>query len=286
MCKRINYFNGFFVTAVAIAAIFIATIVPAKAITIEDIAARSEGEFYVEDGKLATRSYAPNVDESYAIKDVNRAIAASTRVCDKHEAINYAQYIVEDDASYHYLLLPEEVDVIVSRCNYVNEWLAKNMPTIVPAGTSREDAIRIVNNHIANNYKYDKSIVGTSVSADAQGAYYMLVHGSGICASFAKLFCGMIEFLPFDANGVVNYDIDNDEANHIQVAICNDVNYEHEWDAIQDPIDGKWYYYDIASTVTGGEDCYKLTESTYRKQVLKYVVDIPGGYLAPFYFEM
>lgn len=263
MCNRINYFDGFFIAFAAIAAIFIATIVPAKAITLEDIAARSGGEFIVIDGRLATRSYASCVETAAVISDINHAVSVSTRVCDKHEAIFNGQRIDESDTAYHYLLLPEEVDKLIVHCNYVNEWLAKNVPIIVPAGTSREDAIQIIYNHLVNNYRYDKNI-STSAAKDAQGAYYLLTRGSGICASFAKLFRGMAEYLPFDANCTVNYDIDSSTASHIQVAIVNDENHEHEWDAIQDPIDGKWYHYDAASTADNGWVFYKVPEQEYR----------------------
>ena len=133
---------------------------------------------------------------------------------------------------------------------YVENWLKDHVPALIPTGTEYNAAIRILFDYIVNNYTYDfDAPYDFSVSHDSQGAYRILLTGQGICSGYSKLFRGMVEYLPFNAQGIVDYEAS--EVFHIPVAIVNWIqgNEGHEWNAIRDPKDGLWYHYDLSETV-------------------------------------
>lgn len=244
------------------------TIVPAQAITMEEIVAESDGKLAVVNGKLASRAFNSVGDlEDTAMDEAAQAITATTRVGDKAEAIEQGILTVDEVGKYHVSFAGYQVNDLIDHVNYVNGWVEKNIPKIVHEGMNREDAIRAVYDYIVSHFAYDfeacATADGSKVLREAQGAYYMLAHGKGVCASFAKLFRGLVEAIPFNQNGVVDYSVNPDSTNYIQVAIVHDDDNAHEWNAICGA-DGKWYHYDTASAAASGGEFFAMTETEFK----------------------
>lgn len=75
---------------------------------------------------------------------------------------------------------------------------------------------------------------------DAQGAYYAIQNGKGICSSLSKLFRSLVEAFPFGENGAIAWNDAN--AKHLSVTILT--NPQHEWTSIEQ--DGVVYHYDCS----------------------------------------
>lgn len=235
---------------ILLAAITFSFSVPAYAATADDIAAASGGMLHVTaDGGLeSTPISSGSLSSDKVITTIiEPAVSTGTRFCDSGELLRVDYR--DSSSGRIYSINSTDIAKLEGRIAYVNDWLKANMPTIIPSGTDRETAIRTAFNYIIDNYPYDDYLTSYEQKADAQGAYYVIANGKGICASYSKLFRAMLEYLPFNTSGVVDYNEPN--PTHIIVAIVNDADHTHEWDAIQDP-DGTWYYYDITHTAA---DC-------------------------------
>ena len=143
----------------------------------------------------------------------------------------------------------------------VDSWLAASVPSIIPDGTSREDAIWLAYTHVVNAYAPDYAAEADTgyKRKEAQGAAYVLKNGSGICAGLTKLFRSIVEYVPFDSQtGLVNYSAASPE--HLRVAVVMNEAAGHEWAAIQ--LAGIWYYYDLSIINTANlAERYRMTES-------------------------
>lgn len=215
---------------------------PAYASLTEDIAAASNGYLKISpDGGV----YA-HVPGGVDVRILEAAVTTATRVCDGPEAI-------VSDHVYWDGINASGIAELESRKAFVDDWIASNIRSIVRAGTGRDSAIHTVFNYIADNYAYDYSCQGNkSAMCDSQGAYYAIVNGKGVCASLCKLFRGLVEALPFNADGVVDYSMDPASASRIRVALINNLEGTHEWAAIQDN-DGIWCHYDLAMSIESCE---------------------------------
>jgi hypothetical protein len=70
------------------------------------------------------------------------------------------------------------------------------------------------------------------------------IENGGICSSHSKLFRSMIEYIPFNSLGTVDYQTEN--PTYIKVSIVNNTELTHEWNAITDA-DGTTWYYDLSA---------------------------------------
>lgn len=219
---------------------------PAKAYgsTAQDIAAASGGFLHVKEGGLISAL----TNEKEFIPAFEHTVSDALRVCDAAEMIYYPfRY---EGSNVVYQIPPDSVELLLTRQHFVEEWLSIHVPAIVPAGTDRTAAIRMIFDYIVSNYSYDYGAPDDFYSIhDSQGAYRIITTGQGICSGYSKLFRGMVEYLPFTAQGIVDYEAQ--EVFHIPVAIVNwtEGTEGHEWNAIQDPGDGLWYHYDLSETV-------------------------------------
>ena len=216
----------------------------AQAGVADDIAAASNGMLTVTaDGGLVSGVTA--VDQFVPVFDA--AVSAATRVCDGPEFhIYHYDYV---GGGVRFTFSANDVATLESHKAYVDSWIAANIQGIVPAGTPRDAAIRMIFDYIVEHYTYDYACLNNQYTCEeAQGAYYAITNQRGICASITKLFRGMVESLPLNAAGVVDYAMDPSAASHIKVAVVGDTGLVHEWAAIQDA-DGTWYHYDPSTTI-------------------------------------
>lgn len=213
--------------------------------TAQDIAAASGGQLRGDDGALVSKV----TNETEFIPVFEHAVTNALRVCDAAEIVHYPfQY---EGAGIVYRIPADRIDFLLARQAYVQEWLAHTVPSVVPAGMEKDAAIRAVFDFIIANYSYDYDAPDDFYSIhDSQGAYRIITTGQGICSGYSKLFRGMVEYLPFNQQGIVDYETEDEI--HIPVAIVNWTkgNEGHEWNAIRNPKDGLWYHYDLSETVT------------------------------------
>lgn len=212
--------------------------------TAQDIAVSSGGFLHVKEGGLIS---APTNEKEF-IPAFEHTVSDALRVCDAAEIVYYPfRY---EGSKVVYEIPADSVRLLLTRQHFVEEWLSLHVPAIVPAGTDRTVAIRMIFDYIVSNYSYDYDAPNDFYSIhDSQGAYRIITTGQGICSGYSKLFRGMVEYLPFTAQGIVDYDAQ--EVSHIPVAIVNwtEGKEGHEWNAIEDPDDGLWYHYDLSGTV-------------------------------------
>ncbi len=225
--------------------------------TAQDIAVSSSGLVTGDHGALVSGI----TNEAEFVPAFEHAVTNALRVCGAAEIVHYPFRYEEGGVIYR--IPADQVDFLLARQAYVQEWLARTVPSVIPAGTDAKSAIRTVFDYIIANYSYDYDAPEDFYSIhDSQGAYRIITTGRGICSGYSKLFRGMVEYLPFNEQGVVDYEAE--EGGHLSVAIVNwTKGHEgHEWNAIKDPKDGQWYHYDLSETVTdpGGVKRFRLSD--------------------------
>lgn len=243
--------------------------------TAQDIAAASGGLIEANHGALVSAV----TNEKEFIPVFEHAITSVLRVCDASELIEYPfQYKAHGRI---YEISQDKVQVLLSRRLYVQDWLNVQVPAIIPAGTDYQDAIRILFDYIVANYSYDYDAPDDFyVSHDSQGAYRIILTGQGICSGYSKLFRGMVEYLPFNSHGVVDYEAQ--DTFHLSVALVSwsDGTWGHEWNAIQDPFDHLWYHYDLSQTVVD-----QTSAPLYRLSADELVKDLCHGHISQHVYE-
>lgn len=220
----------------------------ALASTAQDIAAASDGLVWESQGALVSRA----TKEGEFVPGFEHAVTKVLQVRDAAELVEYPFHYLGQKQIYH--IPAEKVNLLLLRQAYVENWLKDHVPALIPTGTEYNAAIRILFDYIVNNYTYDfDAPYDFSVSHDSQGAYRILLTGQGICSGYSKLFRGMVEYLPFNAQGVVDYE--TNDPFHLSVALVSwtDGVIGHEWNAILDPFDHVWYHYDLSETVVDPE---------------------------------
>lgn len=136
-----------------------------------------------------------------------------------------------------------QLDILASHQDYVNAWATSVAKALFPSGTDRTNVLKISYLHIARNYPYNDNMTSEE-HRDAQGAYFLITRGFGICASLAKTFRSLVEAVPFNpSTGLVDWECES--PTYIKAAIVS--TSQHEWVEIQDA-DGVWYVYDLATT--------------------------------------
>lgn len=210
----------------------------------DDIAAASGGLLTVCQGALISEA----TSEDTFVPAFEQAVSKTLRICDAAEIGGYPFRYEEGGAVYR--IPADKVELLLDRRSFVQEWLKAHVPAVVPAGTDQAAAIRMIFDYIISNYSYDYDAPGDVSSIhDSQGAYRIITTGRGICSGYSKLFRGMVEYLPFNEQGIVDYE--SEDASHISVAIVNwrEGREGHEWNAIEDPKTHLWYHYDLSQTV-------------------------------------
>ncbi len=222
--------------------LMISTMGNAESITVEEFVEDSEGIFYLDtNGNIVTTKGGYTKDTIFEV--LEDVINSSLRVCSafevrtvQHAASDYSKFIVAKD----------NIMKVIDRANYIEEWCKENVPSIVPNGLTRDDAILIVFNYIIENYEYDRKAVSNKdkdTLCEEQGGYHMLTTGVGICTSYAKVFRAIIEAIPFNDEYIVDWDLKEEEAKHIPVTIVSCET--HIWAAIEDPETGILQHYDL-----------------------------------------
>ena len=198
--------------------------------------------FYVSGSQLK----AHGTDDDTFWDEMNNAVNAVFRACDPSEMDSLtASYDTAAPDILSYRVSEDQLQILADNQALVDDWLAANVPVLIPDGTNKEDAIWLAYIHVVNAYAPDYAAEADTgyKRKEAQGAAYALKNGSGICAGLSKLFRSIVEYLPFDPQtGQVNYSAAN--PSRIRVAILMNEAASHEWAAIQ--LGDSWYYYDLA----------------------------------------
>lgn len=185
------------------------------------------------------------------------ALGTVFRGCDTAEMGSTAYYIdTSKSEQYTFVIQETQIEKLVNRENLVDEWVSDINKELFQNGMSREDVIKTAYLYVTNNFDYDKELAESGDvqrARDAQGAYYAIINSKGICASLTKLFRVLVESVPFDNSGNVNWNIE--DAVHVPVTIISST--KHEWAAIQ--LDGAWYHYDCSAGKGQNLRAYKLT---------------------------
>ena len=228
--------------------------------TKETLAAKSPKLIYENDTVNYVTNYQMSGEESMnAIVDV---ILDTTRHCSGYEFNHGGGY----SSGNRIYLKPDIVMKVIDRENWVNTWINANVPIFIPNGITKEEAIDKAFAYLSKNYRYNNYLRDNAETAvaecdDAADAYSLLANNNGVCIAFSCAFRAIVESIPFDETGLVNWNAESHS--HIQVAIVeNDI---HMWNAIQDETDGKWYIYDAAG---GSSYCEKNMPYTLSYKLL------------------
>ena len=127
-----------------------------------------------------------------------------------------------------------EINNLIYRDNYVKEWCLKNVPNIVSNGDNQITAFRKIYNYVIS-IPYNYESYNEKDGSEFQSAYSAIVENKAICASYSKLFRSMIEIIPFDDLGFVDW---NNGKNYISVMLgwYDNGKIAHEWAAINTKI--------------------------------------------------
>jgi hypothetical protein len=236
---------------------------PAYAYSAETIADASD-LLEVKDGTIVSKS----TDEEHFWEAYGHAVISTLNACDATEA-GKVQWIRNADG-YRFFISAQQIKTLIAHQEYADRWIADTVPSIIPQGMERQDAILTIYHWILNHYSYSYDISSNDDTAEKyQGVYPMLVSPQlgGICSSYSKLFRAMIESIPFNQMELVDYQTDN--PTHLTVDIINNAERTHEWNAITEP-DGVRLYYDLSSQAiepeslqsnSGAPFYYRLSEA-------------------------
>lgn len=239
------------VTTTAITAVMLfSSAIPTFAITIDELMnIQNESVVSTTDhfGRRALMTSNNTVDESFY--DYINFFSKYLPLCSPFE-VNPYQF-----KGYNEMYIKEEeLKTLVDEENAGEAYINAVIEKIVPSGTKKDDALRILAEHIANNYEYDTEAYDNAMKGDCevaykeQGAYAMLLSGKGVCASYAKFYKTLVNTLPFK-DGVVNWEAfkeNPDSCTHLHMLLVNDKGWVHEWNALKDD-NGVYHYYDIVS---------------------------------------
>ena len=120
-------------------------------------------------------------------------------------------------------------------------FLAGNMPSIVPQGTTWKKALSLCAAWIADHTVYDHAAEGDDARMrKLQSAVSCFYSGTGVCATYSTAFDSMVHFLPLNPETLC-VDYTSKDPVHLDTRYVS--NGTHEWSAVLEP-DG-WHFYDI-----------------------------------------
>lgn len=127
------------------------------------------------------------------------------------------------------------------------------------------ETVKAVYEYMARNYSYDATNLDQSL-------YSVMIHRSGVCASFSRSFQFIMQILGIPCT-VVYGRLTRSEG-------VLGTTLGHEWNLIQ--LDGKWYHVDVTSAVSvynGKEVNYRFlcatTEDILKTHVIENLVPVP-----------
>ncbi|MBR4208032.1 MAG: hypothetical protein IKQ88_05520 [Lachnospiraceae bacterium] len=142
--------------------------------------------------------------------------------------------------TYTMVLSAADVQTLQTMHAQTNSWLAQNMPAIVPAGSTKQNAVKLTADWIADHMTYDhSSMLDRKTLISYQNAMSCFTKGKGVCTTYATAFDAMVNYLPFNAAGTVDYTCAAPVHKDTKL-VTND---EHAWSAILES-DG-WHLYDV-----------------------------------------
>lgn len=147
-------------------------------------------------------------------------------------------YMPNSDGTYDAWLIAKNTDYLLEPAALCRSWLDSNMQAIVPSGTDMESAIQLCADYIADHVQYDWD--GRYSKKELQTAYHGMYDGWGICATYALMFNAMIEYLPFNEAGVVDYAAGSA---HLNADYLTGV--DHAWSGVQ--VGAEYRQYDITN---------------------------------------
>jgi hypothetical protein len=229
-----------------------------------EIITRFEGMGYKWDDAYGLTK-AKNADGYEIMENVSEVF----RGCSMSE-VGGIPYIIKDNGDHMYFLTLRDLSTLANRQAYIDEWVEKTLPTIVPEGTSKADAIRKVYQYTIDAIDYDTQATPADpyLFSFYQGVYGTLSSdGKGICASYAKMMRVLTEALPITADGVVDYT--NGATGTVTVSLLVNRAKTHQFCGIIGD-DGKLYGYDPCSGDTQnnpdawyGFDAYAMTDHSH-----------------------
>lgn len=178
-----------------------------------------------------------------AISKINALLTSALRGCAVGDFGSQINWCSSDGVTCSITIKKDELSILAAHQDVVDSWADATARAVIPSGTSRDEAILTSYLHIARNYSYNTNLSNDEVMA-AQGAYFMIKNGYGLCASYAKVFRSLVEAIPFNQEtGLVDWECTS--PTHIKVVVA--ASDDHEWNEIQDA-DGVWYVYDLSAS--------------------------------------
>ncbi|OQA27120.1 MAG: hypothetical protein BWY61_00335 [Firmicutes bacterium ADurb.Bin354] len=165
------------------------------------------------------------------------------------------KYLQRSNGTFTMVLSQKDISTINTMHASVGAWLDANMQTIVPNGTSKDRAITLVANWVANNMTYDYNATkDRALLVSYQNALSCFEKGTGVCVTYATAFNCMIDYLPINnMTDRVDYLSTGGTYTIPTKLISNDT---HAWSALGES-DG-WHLYDI--TFYDNDDGHKSAE--------------------------
>ena len=132
-----------------------------------------------------------------------------------------------------YEITADQLERMAYEDDYVTTWCRENVPNIVADKLSIPAAVKCVYDWISDTMPYDHDALSSDRvgSSEQQSAYTALTKSKAICASYSKLFRAMIETIPFNGTGNVDW-VNGTEHLKVSVIDCMNGSVGHEWAAI------------------------------------------------------
>lgn len=168
-------------------------------------------------------------------------------------------------------------------------WLDYSMPLIVPEGTNKNDAIKLIYDWIQSNMQYEASNTSWNdelkeVGNQVWNPVRAVQTGKANCAGYTSLFRAMTNYLIFDDNWTVRY-IDETQAgpgyNKPNMMAIN--GNGHCWNVLADT-DGYYKYFDV--TFDDDDETGVHHYDFFNKNSIDFYNDIHNGQYVPKVFEV
>jgi len=144
------------------------------------------------------------------------------------------------------VLTPSETAKIEAEDTAVKTWVAANIHNMVPDGADYNSAVRDIMTWLRKYVKYDHTDMYNNAY---QGALTAFSLGKGVCTTYACAFNTLLNYLPFDETGHVNYAAGTQ---HIPARLV--MNEIHAWSMAY--VGNQWLYYDPCWYASTGQTIY------------------------------